>query len=643
MIHKKPSTSARELLRKYWGFSSFRPLQEDIIRDVVQGKDVLGIMTTGGGKSLTYQISGLLRPGLCIVVSPLISLMIDQFESLKKRAIPSVMIHSGMTARQIENAWSSIQFNKTKFVFLSPERLQTKAFKALYPKLKIGLLVVDEAHCISEWGHDFRPSYLKIGLIRQFQDAYPTLGLTATATPQVAQDIKDFLKLRNTVHHQTSFSRPNLAFQVINDSNKYNCLLEKLIDSKKERTIIFVRNRRKCYQIASFLQQHDIQAKYYHAGLSNAARDAIQYEWTKNKIDVMVATNAFGMGIDKDDVRQVIHLDVPPSIEAYYQEAGRAGRDRLPARSMIICSREDLRDALEQQTSNKVSPSDIKKVYHYFCLHHGIAEGRGQFKPYPLPLDILIQKTSLSALKVYSSLQWLERWGLLHLATNEYSHHKVKVITSRENLYKMQVESEDYRVVIDYLLRNYPNVFRDFQSIDLKRMAKEIQGNEVRILKLLERLHTYECVDFFRGIEGNSVTLRMPRIATVNLPINAAEMKRHFNHQAHQLRQMVDYIANDRLCRQRMLCSYFGEELQQDCQVCDTCKPTSRPSVSPALKSHWIQRIKTLTQKPHSLVFVLSHFEADERPEVKEIFNDLCQCGELYQAGTNTFTSTPQS
>ena len=194
MIHQKPSTNARELLRKYWGFSSFRPLQEEIIRDVVQGKDVLGIMTTGGGKSLTYQISGLLRPGLCIVVSPLISLMIDQFEGLRKRAIPSVMIHSGMTARQIENAWSSIQFNKTKFVFLSPERLQTKAFKALYPKLNIGLLVVDEAHCISEWGHDFRPSYLKIGLIRQFQDSYPTLGLTATATPQVAQDIKDFFK-----------------------------------------------------------------------------------------------------------------------------------------------------------------------------------------------------------------------------------------------------------------------------------------------------------------------------------------------------------------------------------------------------------------------------------------------------------------
>ncbi|HSV87664.1 MAG TPA: ATP-dependent DNA helicase RecQ [Bacteroidales bacterium] len=560
-----------EILSEYWGFESFRPMQENIIRSVLEGNDTLALLPTGGGKSICFQVPAMAKEGLCIVVTPLIALMKDQVQNLKDRGIKAVALNHGLSRLEIDIALDNcIYGNDFKFLYLSPERLQTELLRTRLPKMKVNLLAVDEAHCISQWGYDFRPPYLKIAEIREFFPQVPVLALTATATPQVVDDIQEKLLFRKKNLFQKSFERKNLAYVVQEEEAKLGRLLR--ICKKVPGTgIVYVRNRKRTREIAEYLKKNKIKADYYHAGLTPQERDLKQNSWMKEKIRVMVATNAFGMGIDKPNVRFVVHVDLPDSPEAYFQEAGRAGRDDEKAYGVTLYNKADLID-LEQNHERSYPPIEfIKKVYNCLGNFFQVPVGGGRDQTFTFVLNEFAENFNLEATQTFNALKFLEKEGFLILSDALLNPSRAFFSINREELYRFQITTPSYDNFIKVMLRSYPGILSGFVKINESDIAKRVFISREELIKRLNYLKQLNIIQYEPQNDNPTITLVEERIAIDHLRITPEVYHRQKKFSLDRLNAMKSYVENNNQCRSVLLLAYFGEHGGTPCGHCDFC------------------------------------------------------------------------
>ena len=560
----------QEILKQYWGYDSFRDLQEEIITSIGEGKDTLGLMPTGGGKSITFQVPALAQSGLCIVITPLIALMKDQVQNLRKRGIKALAIYSGMTRQEIVTALENCIFGDYKFLYISPERLDTEIFRIKLRSMKVSMITVDESHCISQWGYDFRPAYLKIAEIRELLPGVPVLALTATATPEVVKDIQSRLNFREENVFRMSFERKNLAYIVRKTDNKTGELLHilKRIDGS---AIIYVRNRRRTKEITELLMQEGITADFYHAGLDNAVKDLRQKRWQNGEIRVMVATNAFGMGIDKPDVRIVLHIDLPDSPEAYFQEAGRAGRDGLKAYAVILYAKSDKMTLHKRVADTFPEKEYILQVYEHLQYYYQMAMGDGfqcirefnleefcrKFKYFPVPVD--------SALKI------LTQAGYLEYTDEQDNASRILFTIRRDELYKLREMGTEAETLIQTILRSYTGVFTDYAYISEDTLAIRTGLTRQQIYNILVTLTKRRIVDYIPHKKTPYIIYTRERLELRYLHIPASVYEERKARYEARIKAMEEYVTSESVCRSRMLLRYFGEKNEHNCKQCDVC------------------------------------------------------------------------
>jgi len=569
----------RKILVKYWGFTSFKPLQEEIIKSVVAGKDTLGLMPTGGGKSLTFQIPTVASEGICLVITPLIALMKEQVSRLNSMEIKSMAIHSGMSAEEIEIALENCIYGNYKFLYVSPERISTSIFQYKVARFNLSLVAIDEAHCISQWGYDFRPSYLKIASLRDhIPENVPFLALTATATPHVIEDIMNKLAFRGKNVLRTSFERRNISYLVRKVEDKGNYLVKTLLKVNGSG-IIYVRSRKRCREVAELLVNEGISADYYHAGLPDEIRDKKQASWTSGETRVIIATNAFGMGIDKAEVRFVIHWEMPESIENYFQESGRAGRDNKSAFAVLLYSPSDagrLKDSLRK----KFPPIEkIKDVYEALCNYLQVPQGSGKDNVFDFNLYDFISKYRLPAIETFNSLQFLQREGYMEFTEEINNPSRVHFVVSRDDLYKFQVANESFDSFIKLLLRSYTGMFSEFVPINEETMSRKSGASRDTIYQYLVKLSSYNIIRYIPGKKSALVIFseeRLVRKALFISPENHLKVKEKYEV---RLNRMIDYAESDNRCRSVTLLDYFGEESDR-CGVCDVCRKRNELDLS---------------------------------------------------------------
>lgn len=560
-----------EILKKHWGHDHFRPLQQEIIQAVLDKKDTLALLPTGGGKSICFQIPALLNEGICIVVSPLIALMKDQVSNLCKRGIKATAIYSGMSYREIDITLDNCIYGNYKFLYVSPERLQTELFLERVKKMNVNLIAVDEAHCISQWGYDFRPSYLKVADIREFFSGIPVLALTATATEKVIIDIQDKLLFKKYYVIRKSFFRPNLSYSVLQTDNKLDKLV-RIIQRINGSGIVYVRNRKKTQQISKYLNEHHISSTFYHAGLDGKLRDQRQMEWAGNKVKVMICTNAFGMGIDKPDVRFVIHLDIPDSPEAYFQEAGRAGRDEKKAFAIILYHQPDI-DALQEQLRLSFPPIEmIKNTYRALANYFQLALGSGKDQTFLMNLYDFCQAYQLNVLTTYNALKILERAGYLSLSESVYMPSQIHFNISKEDLFRFQVLNPAYDVIIKTILRSYGGVFDEYVKINETDIAQKC-GMAIETLKeKLVGMVKSQIISYIPQSDSPRLTFLHARIDQQYLIIPKDIYENRKKDYEHRVHFMIQYVSATNICRSRYLLSYFNETETNMCGICDVCK-----------------------------------------------------------------------
>ena len=559
-----------EILKQYWGYDSFRGIQEEIIKSIGEGRDTLGLMPTGGGKSITFQVPALAKDGLCIVITPLIALMKDQVQNLRQRGIKAVAIYSGMTRQEILIALENCIFGNYKFLYISPERLDTDIFKQKLRAMKVNMITVDESHCISQWGYDFRPAYLKIADIRELLPGVPLLALTATATPDVVQDIQNRLKFREKNVFRMSFERKNLAYIVRKTDNKTAELLH-ILRRMPGSAIIYVRSRRRTKETTELLTHEGITADFYHAGLDNAVKDIRQKRWQDGECRVMVATNAFGMGIDKPDVRLVIHLDLPDSPEAYFQEAGRAGRDGEKAYAVILYSKSD-KVTLHKRIPDTFPDKDyIKKVYEHLQYYYQMAMGDGlgctkefnleefcrKFKHFPVPAD--------SALKI------LTQAGYIEYTDEQDNASRIIFTIRRDELYKLREMGNETEALVQTILRSYTGLFTDYAYISETALSLRTGLTRQQIYNVLMSLSKRRIIDYIPRKKTPYIIYTRERVELNHLHISPAVYEERKERYEARIRAMVDYVTSETACRSRMLLRYFGEKNENNCGQCDVC------------------------------------------------------------------------
>jgi len=557
-------------LLKYWGYDKFRALQEEIIESVAEGKDTLGLMPTGGGKSITFQVYSLATPGVCLVITPLIALMKDQVENLQKRKIKAVAIYSGMTKREIEIALNNVINGDYKFLYLSPERLQNFYFRERLKDMNVNLLCVDESHCISQWGYDFRPSYMEIANVREQLPDVPVLALTATATPKVVVDIQDKLKFKEHNVLQKSFERKNLVYYVVNTEDKIKKLFQ-LVTKVEGSAVVYVRNRRKTKEYASLLQKYKFSADYYNAGLDSKLRAEKQVAWQLNKIRIMVCTNAFGMGIDKPDVRLVVHMDLPDSLEAYYQEAGRAGRDGKKAWAFLLTNKSD---SIKMKKNITMSFPELKKVlnvYNSVCNFLNIPYGAAKGADFPFDIYRFSKNFKIDVLTTYNSIKILESTGMLSYTEDANTTSRIMFIVNREDLYRFQVENQKLDSFIKVLLRTYTGVFNDFVNISEEYLAKKTGTNSELIINLLKALREYKIIKYIPRIKKPLIHFMSERLEDKGILFDKKDLQAQKDRTLDRLESMLIYATSSNKCRSQQLLAYFGETDNNRCGSCDVC------------------------------------------------------------------------
>jgi len=559
-----------EALRHYWHYDTFRPMQEEIINAVLEGHDTLALLPTGGGKSLCYQIPTMTRDGMTLVVSPLIALMRDQVQHLRQRHIPAACIISGMHTTEKEAVLNNCVFGKIKMLYVSPERLKSRLFLEHFKQMPIRLIAVDEAHCISQWGYDFRPPYLEIARIRQYHSSAPVIALTATATPEVVADIQHQLEFRNARLFQNSFARPNLSYSVIKCDDKQSRLL-RIAKNVGGSGIVYVRNRRLTAEIANLLNDNGIAATHYHAGLTQKERDERQRQWQKSRQGVMVATNAFGMGIDKSDVRFIVHLDLPDAPEAYFQEAGRAGRDGKRAYAVLLYDNSDIARLREGLERDFPPLSHIKNVYRAICNYYQIPVGAGTDSRFDFNIEELCKAYSLDLYTCFVATKFLEREGLIELPEHNELQSHLRILTGKEELMRVQESHRQAGDLLATTLRLYGGLFTDYVAISEQQIAQRTGLTETNVANILTELDRLDIVAYRKRTLKPQIIFTSPRININDLHIsdrNYKELKK-----ASQARReaMIAYALNDSECRSRQLLRYFGEENSSECGICDAC------------------------------------------------------------------------
>lgn len=559
-----------DILKKYWGYEDFRGIQREIIESVGSGRDTLGLMPTGGGKSITFQVPALAQEGVCLVITPLIALMKDQVSHLRQRGIRAAAIHSDMTHSAILQALDNCVYGGTQILYVSPERLHSELFQAKFRHMKVSFITVDEAHCISQWGYDFRPSYLHIAEIRQLKPEIPVLALTATATKEVVEDIQEQLRFKEKNVFRMSFERKNLAYVVRKASDKPS-ELRHILNSVNGSAIVYARSRKRTKETAEWLMSQGISATYYHAGLDVDVKDRHQQAWINDEKRVMVATNAFGMGIDKPDVRLVIHIDSPDSLEAYFQEAGRAGRDGKKAYAVLLYDSSDARKLSKRVAQTYPEKEYIRDVYEHLAYFFQVGTGTGRGRTFEFSIDKFCVTYKYFPVLVNSALQILERAGYIHYEADPDNSARILFLLERNDLYFLENTTRETEAVITALLRLYGGLFTDYVYIDEGFVANVAGLTQPQVYMVLKELSKRHIVDFIprRRIPYITYTRDREDGDRVIIPQSVYEERR--TQYIKRIQAMLDYANNDHVCRSRQLLDYFGEECWQDCRQCDVC------------------------------------------------------------------------
>ena len=608
------------ILQRYWNHSAFRPLQEDIIASVLKGQDTLALLPTGGGKSVCFQVPAMLLDGICIVITPLIALMKDQVSQLKQRGIEAVAIHSGMTRSQIDILLDNCIHGITKFLYVSPERLLTEIFIARVKQMKVGLIAVDEAHCISQWGYDFRPPYLQIAMLRDLVPLAPVIALTASATEIVCNDIQEKLAFRSgSSVFKKSFARENLSFVVRKSENKERKVLE-ILRKVKGSAIIYVRSRKATQEIANALTKKKISATFYHAGLSFELRFKRQDEWIQNKVRVMVATNAFGMGIDKPDVRIVIHIDLPENLESYYQEAGRGGRDGQRAYAAVIYQDADVQNLQLKVAQAHPGPEILKKIYQALANYYQLAVGSGGGESFDFDLHEFAERFSYHTSEVYAALKKLEEEGLVQFNESFYNPSQLHFAVDKTKLYEFQVANVQFDPIIKMMLRLYGGeLFSDFVKISEAHLANGLKISPHEMIKILQHLDALNVVTYQPVKEKPQLTFVLPRQDATSLPLNIARMVSRKKLITEKMNAMIDFVKTQHRCRMQMIQDYFNEVTFDRCGICDVCIEKRKNDNRRAFEELWEEVLSALKQQDKTVE------ELEERiaPRDHELFVDV--------------------
>jgi ATP-dependent DNA helicase RecQ len=610
--------AALSILKKYWGHDQFREPQAAVIDVVLAGKDSLVIIPTGGGKSLCFQIPALLLEGVCLVITPLIALMEDQVSELKKRGISAIAIHSGMSYRELDIALDNCAYGKVKFLYLSPERLLTELFQERLKKMNVCLVAIDEAHCISQWGYDFRPPYLQIAELREVIPSVPFLALTASATKLVREDISDKLKLKNAMLFQKSVARSNISFVVRRTENKEKKLVE-ILSKVKGSAIVYVRSRRGTKELAALLIKNKISSNYYHAGLTYVERKRKQEEWIANKVRVVVATNAFGMGINKPDVRLVIHMDLPENLESYYQEAGRAGRDGVKSFAVVIYHDQDGLTLRKNVAQGQPSVEYVKKIYQSLANYFQLAVGGSAGECYDFDLEQFSKRFEYKPLTVYPALKRLEEAGLVQLNEGFYRPSKLFVLVEKTKLYEFQVANAKFDPLIKSLLRIYgTSIHFDFTIVSEKQLAKALNVQPSEISANLHHLHKLQLIDYQPVSEVPQITYVLPRQDVRYLPINAERVEARRQLTLDKMEAMIHYVEQTHQCRMQIIQNYFDEDTFANCGICDVCVAKRKKENLAALEDYKSQ-ILYLLEKP----MPADELEKAVAPDDSELFIEV--------------------
>lgn len=585
-----------EILKQYWGFDSFRPLQEEIIQSALDGKDTLALLPTGGGKSVCFQIPALLQEGICLVVSPLIALMKDQVYNLQKRNIPAAAIYSGMYYKDIDRILDNCIYGDIKFLYLSPERLKTDLAIARIQQMNINLLAVDEAHCISQWGYDFRPPYLEIAEIRDHLPDTPVTALTATATPEVVKDIQEKLEFkRGSQVFQKSFKRDNLSYVVLHEQNKHKKLLD-ILKGVKGTGVVYVRSRKKTKEIAHYLTHNGISADFYHAGLSAEERSRKQEEWLEGKRRIIVSTNAFGMGIDKPDVRSVVHMDLPDSLEAYFQEAGRGGRDGEKSYAVLLFEPEDKIRLEQVYESSYPSLQEIRRTYQALGSYTQTAVGGGFGQTFDFDIVTFTKTYKLDLFKVFNSMKVLEQEEWLVLTEAVYIPSTFKIKVRKEELYAYQIKNKKYERILQMLLRAYTGAFNNFVQIRESQLASFLKTSVLDLNAALHHFHRDKMIEYRPAKDKPQLIYTKERVSSENLTIDLRRYQ--FRKQQHKKRieKAINYVELP-LCRSQQLLNYFGELDSPLCGVCDVCLGRTKTELDSEQYGRYRDKVKRLLEK----------------------------------------------
>jgi ATP-dependent DNA helicase RecQ len=567
------------ILKHYWQHGNFRPMQEDIIQSVLDGKDTLALLPTGGGKSVCFQVPGLLIDGLCLVISPLIALMQDQVESLLQKNIPAVALHSGLSFYEVKEILQQATHGDFKFMYLSPERLETNLFKEYLPALNINLLVVDEAHCVSQWGYDFRPPYLRIANLRDELPDVTMIALTASATPVVQEDITQKLKFTDGNIFRQSFERPNISYSCFKEDSKINKVIE-ILNKIPGSSIVYCSSRKQTKELAHLLGLQNISAEYYHAGLPQDMRNAKQHAWINNEVRVMVCTNAFGMGIDKPDVRSVIHYDIPECLENYYQEAGRAGRDGKKSYAVLVYQQENM-DALQSMPDKRFPPiTEIKKIYQALADYLQVPVGIGEGQYFDFDLMSFIKNFKLDGLLVVNTLKVLEQEGHITFAESIFLPSQVNFITDKEALHLFETSYPQTEALIKCLLRTYAGIIDNRVSVYEKQLARLCRLTIEEVQEQLLLLRSYGIIEYLPQKDTPQIHYLLNRASAQYLQINQDRYLLRKKLYTERIENMMRYIATADVCRSQYIASYFGDGDTKECGVCDNCLAKKRKALS---------------------------------------------------------------
>ena len=585
------------ILKKYWNFTSFRPRQEEIIQSVLDGKDTLALLPTGGGKSLCFQVPTMMLDGLCLVITPLIALMKDQTEALKQKGISAAAVYSGMSRFQIEITLDNAIAGSLKFLYISPERLATDVFRFRLQRMKICLLAVDEAHCISQWGYDFRPPYLLVSDVREILQGVPVLALTATATPAVVDDIQDKLLFKPYNAIKVSFLRENLTYMVFKEENKLGRLL-RIANKVNGSGIVYVRSRKRAREIAQFLVRNGLSADYYHAGLEPLDRDKKQDAWMQNQSRIMVSTNAFGMGIDKPDVRFVIHMSLPDSLESYFQEAGRAGRDENPAWAVQLYEQSDLLDLQQNFELSYPEIDIIRNVYQALGNYLQLPVGSGKDSSFDFDIAEYSKQYNMRPVSVFSCLKFMEREGYIIYNEDMESRSRIHIAVNKETLYRFQVENKAYDPFIKLLLRTLGGgLFSEFMFFSEDDLSRKLSLSPEKVTQYLRYMHSIELIHYEPRKTKPQIIYTIERLNPDDLSFSPASLRDLKKRAAERLEAMIGYVSSGLSCRSQTLLSYFGEENSKRCGKCDACISLKKLKMDSTDAEAVINRLKPRLQQ----------------------------------------------